>query len=579
VAPDRYQLIERLGGGGEGDVWQARLPLSEAGERTVAIKILNASEAPSEVTEWERYGQLLQSLNHPGIVRVTDAFIGPPMHLPGMVDPTDVDPDAPTAGRAIRFRYLVMDYVDGISLQEWLDENPDASASRRLRRLATAAAALDEMHSGRGTRVPVAHGDVKPSNIIIRPDGSSVLVDLGLVRLADGAGRRGRSRPYAAPELFIRDAVSTPQADRFAFAATVYHALVGTPPPIGVNGPDLDAIRHQLSRATATSRRPQLATAIVTALTIAPEERCRPDLRSWLTGLSDTLSQISEESSDLSSAPVPRSAQKVARGARRGRRIAPIAVIVGAVLIGGIAIPLSRANKGGQASTIAPTTTASRSTSPPPTSAPARMPNVVGARAEDAQSQLAGLGVQPRVVDQLDASHADGTVVAQTPAVGAVLSSETSVVLKIARSAVVTYLADMQELNNYPRTGPQSISGHIYAHSIYDEAIECGDSEQYNYDLGRHYRRFLANVGINDSAADSSVRWQFEILVDGRELFNKRPGFGVAAPVDIDVTGALRLTLRATRVRQAQNAVCPGGPVFGDPRVLGLPGEVPPPTS
>ncbi len=173
-SPDTYQLISPLGGGGEGEVWKGVVPLSESGRGLVAIKILPPNDGEDQ-DSWSRYSHLLRSLDHPGLVRVA----APGMH-----------------------RYVVMKLVEGVTLREWLDENPEAPISHRLRALMMVASALDEIHSGRQTGVPVAHGDVKPSNIIMRKDGSSVLVDLGLTTIADGQGRTGRSRPYAAPELF-----------------------------------------------------------------------------------------------------------------------------------------------------------------------------------------------------------------------------------------------------------------------------------------------------------------------------------------------------------------------------------------
>ncbi|MGH3710965.1 MAG: protein kinase domain-containing protein [Pseudonocardiaceae bacterium] len=155
AAPDTYRLISLLGGGGEGEVWQAVLPLSTEGRRQVAVKILRGSGRPDEAAQWSRTGHLLQSLTHPGLVRVTEVFIGSGMHRAG--EPTRQD-EAP-------FVYVVMDYIEGPTLREWCDENPDATAATRLRMLRMVASALDEMHSGATTEVPVAHSDIKPSKV------------------------------------------------------------------------------------------------------------------------------------------------------------------------------------------------------------------------------------------------------------------------------------------------------------------------------------------------------------------------------------------------------------------------------
>ena len=141
-------LVECLGAGGEGEVWTAEYRLSEQGRRPVAVKVLH--DPGRDDASWERHADLLRSVSHPGLVRVLDVFTGLRRHRPG---------DQPTG----RFRYVVMDLVRGNTLRDWLAENPDSTLSRRLRTLNNVAAALDEMHSGGQTVVPIAHGDGNPA--------------------------------------------------------------------------------------------------------------------------------------------------------------------------------------------------------------------------------------------------------------------------------------------------------------------------------------------------------------------------------------------------------------------------------
>src|SRR5947199_3220960 len=89
-APDTYQLISPLGGGGEGEVWKAVVPLSESGRGLVAIKILPPGEGEDR-DSWSRYSHLLRSLDHPGLVRVIDVFLGSAKHRAGTVEATEVD--------------------------------------------------------------------------------------------------------------------------------------------------------------------------------------------------------------------------------------------------------------------------------------------------------------------------------------------------------------------------------------------------------------------------------------------------------------------------------------------------------
>jgi serine/threonine protein kinase len=293
AAPDTYRLVSLLGGGGEGEVWKAVLPLSSEGRRSVAIKI---TRAKGDQGDWERFGHLLRSLSHPGLVRITDVFTGPAMHRQGEIAAGD-------GADGNNLRYVVMDYIDGINLREWSAEKPETTVSQRLRLLGMVAAALDEMHSGATTEVAVAHGDVKPANIVVRSDGAAILVDLGLARLADAGGVPGRSAAYAAPELRSRGALATPGADRYAFAVTTAHLLTGQTPPIGEDGwLDTQALRALLESSPLTARRHLLIQRIMTMISAPPEARTS-QLRPWLDAAVESLSQAT--STGLSAVAAP----------------------------------------------------------------------------------------------------------------------------------------------------------------------------------------------------------------------------------------------------------------------------------
>ncbi|HEX3731537.1 MAG TPA: DUF6777 domain-containing protein, partial [Mycobacteriales bacterium] len=304
-APDTYQLVSLLGSGGEGEVWKAILPLSAEGRRFVAVKITPGRPAGADT---EQFSHLVQSLSHPGLVRVTHVFGGPARHRKGERSTGNV----PVA----QFEYVVMDYIDGINLREWVAEHPDTPVSERLRLLGMVAAALDDMHSGAMTEVALAHGDVKPANIVVRADGSAILVDLGLTRLTDAADEiSGHSAAYAAPELRIPGGRSTPASDRYAFALTTAHLLTGQPPPVGPGGwLDQDALSAQLKSTALTARRHQLAQAVMDVLAAPAEARNCP-LRSWLDSTIDSLSQITESA--------PSSAWRPVTAAGRSTSVAP----------------------------------------------------------------------------------------------------------------------------------------------------------------------------------------------------------------------------------------------------------------
>jgi hypothetical protein len=293
TAPDTYRLATLLGGGGEGEVWKAELPLSAGGRRTVAVKIVQPEPGPEAERLWERSGHLLRGLSHPGLVRVTDVFRGPRMHAAGQAD------------HGTATHYVVMDHIEGPTLTQWLTGHPGATARMRLATLRAVAAALDEMHSGASTQVPVVHGDIKPANVVVRADGSAVLVDLGLTRLTDATGIAGRSAPYAAPEMRGGLPLPTPESDAFSFVATVAQALTGRRPPTGADGwLDVRALETELRASPATAHQPAVVRHVIDALLAPPHARPR-QLRAWLDATGQAPAPVSRPSLTETAAPEP----------------------------------------------------------------------------------------------------------------------------------------------------------------------------------------------------------------------------------------------------------------------------------
>lgn len=549
-APETYQLVAALGGGAEGEVWTAVLPLSAEGRRNVAIKILPPEVSGADEETWVRHGHLLRSISDPGLVRVLEVFTGPPRHRRGSIP----------AGTN---RYVVMDLIEGVTLREWLDENPTANVSQRLRALRTVAAALDEMHSGNQTAVPVAHGDVKPSNIVMRPDGSTVLVDLGLTRLTDGTGRVGRSRPYAAPELFAPGAHTTPDADRFAFVATLVHAVLGEPPPVGQFGPDLNGVYTRLHANQITARRPILIQRIMDALAAPPGSR-PTNLRAWLSGLTDTLSQVTETGSNPGGWGPASMADSTATGAfappgppmligapptagmmappplvptsplptvpslpTRSRKPFVLAGVILAILLvlagGGTVWALSGDNKGngsqnsGQPGTNnTPLSQVDNGGSPNATATPTPT---------DSPTDSLDPSAQPS--DSSFPSFDPSAPVGPSP--GVRLTDNDSFIA--ARNQVATY-------DDLP------VNGKTQLRAFAEDLSCCGGNAQreayIDINLGRAYTKLTARLGLEDhSAANLSVR--FEVFADGRTLYDHSFVLGQSDDMTLNVTGVLRL--------------------------------------
>ena len=534
---ETYQLVKLLGGGGEGEVWQAILPLSEAGRRPVAVKIMPASGEQDEAASWARFGHLLQSLAHPGLVRVTDVFLGPGQHRRG---------ESPGPGT---FRYVVMDYVEGPTLRDWVDENPAATAAGRLALLRTAASALDEMHSGARTEVPVAHGDVKPANIVVDENGGTVLVDLGLARLTDAAGVAGRSNPYAAPEIREANAQASIEADAYAFAVTVAQVLTGQVPPTDDSGfLDVAALQEQLQTAPVTQRRPMLVHRILGVLTAATEARPK-QLRQWLDSAAETLSQIttpaeaaavglplSEDITHISAgtpagttAVDPSAGQPERTNRRRGILIAAVVAVL-VLLIGGGAYALT--GHGGKSNDAGAAPINSSSTEPSPTDSETPTDTVSptdSASPTDSESPT-------------DTTSATDTAIASDTASPAdTLPPDTQL------PATTQWVGDMDIVDRNSEGsaeyGSYNSNGKNYPHSL-ETSSGCYNSDGgdawFEYDLSRSWSTIDGVVGLVDSApSDAAVTWK--VYGDGKVLVTGSSRLGTSTPLHISVKNVLRL--------------------------------------
>ena len=246
----RYHQIRRLAGGATGAVY-----LVEDGAKAgpLALKILAQDVAtPRLVGEFAH----LTELSHPNIVRVRDA---------GILNAGDF------AGRA----FLVMDYVDGPTLAEWLAVGPPAEMFPRFAKAAASLTdALAYLHAQ-----GLMHGDISPANIRCDESGQPVLIDFGLAHpvgptLGPGAKDVSGTLGYMAPEVLLGERGLA--SDLFALGATLYDAWTGAPP----FGLGLESVKRiwQGPPAPPSSLRPGMPFAWDTLLLglIAAEVEDRP---------------------------------------------------------------------------------------------------------------------------------------------------------------------------------------------------------------------------------------------------------------------------------------------------------------
>ncbi|MFC5886720.1 serine/threonine-protein kinase [Kitasatospora sp. CM 4170] len=208
----RYTLTERIGGGGMGSVWRAD---DRVLARRVAVKILHPGlvEDGTFVQRFRREAQLLAGLKHPGIVDVHD------------YGESGGDGEERTA-------YIVMELVEGRPLDKVLAEGGPMEPERALGLLATALDALAAAH-----RQDIVHRDVKPSNLMLRPDGQVTVTDFGIARAVASTKLTAShavigTALYMAPEQAEGKSVA-PASDLYSIGVVAYELLTGKPPFVG----------------------------------------------------------------------------------------------------------------------------------------------------------------------------------------------------------------------------------------------------------------------------------------------------------------------------------------------------------
>ncbi len=258
-APDMFRLVTALGSDARGDAWLAMLDDARGEEQAVAIKICPSVDEPDAEASWDIYAQLLIRLRHPNIVAVRDGFTGTAGHAPG-------ESSGPHS-----FRYVVMDYIPGPTFERWLADDPHTSFLVRRDVLSALAAGLDKLHSGYVLSGRACHGEVTLSNVIMRSDGTAVLVDIG-----PGAGTRSPEMAvYLAPEQRRADAAPSVATDAFAFGVSAAQALIGAPAPRDASGYlDTAALAATLRAHPVTRWRPVLRRRIMSLLSDDPA--CAP---------------------------------------------------------------------------------------------------------------------------------------------------------------------------------------------------------------------------------------------------------------------------------------------------------------
>jgi serine/threonine protein kinase len=168
VLSGRYEIRALLGRGGMAEVHEG---VDNRLGRRVAIKLLRSDLArdPSFHTRLKREAQSAAGLNHPGIVSVYDS---------------GEEEFVESGGSSVSVPFIVMEYVEGQTLREVLNEHGTLTVDEALNVIAGVLAPLEYSH-----RNGIVHRDIKPANVMLTPEGDIKVMDFGIARaLKDNSG-------------------------------------------------------------------------------------------------------------------------------------------------------------------------------------------------------------------------------------------------------------------------------------------------------------------------------------------------------------------------------------------------------
>ena len=166
--------------------------------------------------------------------------------------------------------YIVMEYLEGVTLKQYLRENKRIDAEDLVELLVPLIEALDEIHSQ-----GLIHRDISPDNIMVLPDGRIKLMDFGAARDYTEFGEKSLSivlKPgYAPPEQYQTHGVQGPWTDIYALCATMYKCITGENPPDAIDRLVDDHLKK--ISAFGIPVLPQIEEAIIKGMSVAAKDR------------------------------------------------------------------------------------------------------------------------------------------------------------------------------------------------------------------------------------------------------------------------------------------------------------------
>ena len=202
----RYEIKEVIGVGGMAYVYKA---YDSIDDRTVAVKILRDEYLANEefTRRFKNESKAIAILSHPNIVKVYDVSFGE------------------------RLQYIVMEYIDGITLKEYIEQQQDIKWKEAVHFTVQILRALQHAHD-KG----IVHRDIKPQNIMLLPDGTIKVTDFGIarfsrneIRATSATDKAIGSVHYISPEQ-ARGDITDEKADIYSVGVMLYEMLTGRLP-------------------------------------------------------------------------------------------------------------------------------------------------------------------------------------------------------------------------------------------------------------------------------------------------------------------------------------------------------------
>ncbi|MCX7748116.1 MAG: Stk1 family PASTA domain-containing Ser/Thr kinase [Clostridia bacterium] len=224
VLGNRYELVEKIGGGGMALVYKAKCNLLN---RFVAVKVLRSEFTNDEefVKRFRIEAQAAASLSHPNIVSIYDV------------------------GHEESAQYIVMEYIDGVTLKEYISQRGALPWKEAVNITIQICSAIEHAHRNR-----IVHRDIKPHNILMTKDGIAKVTDFGIARAVSSStitmvGSTIGSVHYFSPEQ-ARGGFTDEKSDLYSLGIALYEMVTGSLPFDG-DTPVAIALKHMQTEPIA----------------------------------------------------------------------------------------------------------------------------------------------------------------------------------------------------------------------------------------------------------------------------------------------------------------------------------------